>query len=629
LKDISVASTGYGVQDTVYAAPAGAVRIAAGTDIQSVIDKYPAGTAYILGAGTHYVQSIRPESGDKFYGENGGTILDGNGAAKAFAGQGVTNVTIAGLKFTDYAPPTQGVGVLGTDGGSSNWQVLGNEFYGINAGTVIMLGNSMVVRDNYIHDNNWTGIGAWNVTGAIIENNELARNNLSGQSPFTATGDGSAIKITQATGTQILNNYIHDNVASAGVWTDINCDLTMVDGNLIERNQAGGIFIELDYGATIRNNIIKDNNTSLYDGFQGGGIYVFNAQDVDIYANTFSGNGGAVWVYEENRGSGNQGPWITQDVNVYGNTIVASSGRNGIGGSATNDPSIRFYDNDYALTGSATLVYGNNISASQWQSLGYDTAASGSTFGTTAPPPPTSSLPTPVALTIGSGPDTLVLKISQDAWQGSAQYTVAVDGVQQGGTLTASASHAAGQSDTLTIKGDWATGGHSVSVNFLNDDYGGSASADRNLYLDSMSYNGSVVNGASAYINTNGPRNFDFTDGSAVQGRLIVGSKRADVLTGTAGNDTITGGAGNDILTGGAGEDSFTFGAKSGFDRIKDFTPGVDEILFTGIAASAVRSEVKTIGGVTGLDITYSSSGSDHVFLENVTALKAGDIIFA
>src|SRR4051812_26994178 len=169
-----MASTSAGLTGATYTAPADAVRIAAGTNIQSEVDKYPPGTAFILGAGTHYGQTVTPRNGDQFYGEDNATILDGNGLTKAFAGQGATNVTIAGLEFTDYAPPTQGIGVLGTDDGSANWMVLGNEFYGINAGDVIMLGNYMVVRDNYIHDNNWTGIGGWNVTGAIIENNELA-----------------------------------------------------------------------------------------------------------------------------------------------------------------------------------------------------------------------------------------------------------------------------------------------------------------------------------------------------------------------------------------------------------------------------------------------------------------------
>jgi hypothetical protein len=108
-----------------------------------------------------------------------------------------------------------------------------------------------------------------------------------------------------------------------------------------------------------------------------------------------------------------------------------------------------------------------------------------------APKPAASFAPT--SLSAGSGPDTLVLKLAQEAWQGSAQYTVKVDGVQIGGTFTASALRASGQFDTLTLKGDWAAGAHKVEVNFLNDGWGGSAATDRNLFVDSASYNGQAV----------------------------------------------------------------------------------------------------------------------------------------
>jgi glucose/arabinose dehydrogenase len=123
------------------------------------------------------------------------------------------------------------------------------------------------------------------------------------------------------------------------------------------------------------------------------------------------------------------------------------------------------------------------------------------------PPPPSGG-----SVTIGSGPDALVLRIAQDAWQGSAQYTVSVDGVQIAGTLTAQASHAAGQADTVTVLGSWAAGPHTLTVNFLNDDWGGSAAADRNLYLESATYNGAAVAGATAMLGTAGPRNFSFTE---------------------------------------------------------------------------------------------------------------------
>ncbi|MBV1798787.1 carbohydrate-binding domain-containing protein [Siccirubricoccus sp. G192] len=134
----------------------------------------------------------------------------------------------------------------------------------------------------------------------------------------------------------------------------------------------------------------------------------------------------------------------------------------------------------------------------------------------TPTPTPTPTPSAPVSLTAGKGADSLVLKISQDAYQGSAQYTVTVDGKQVGGTFTASALHGSGQSDTLTLKGDWAAGAHKVAVQFLNDAWGGSAATDRNLHVDSASYNGAAVSGAAQAIETDTKAgSFSFTEAAA------------------------------------------------------------------------------------------------------------------
>jgi hypothetical protein len=133
------------------------------------------------------------------------------------------------------------------------------------------------------------------------------------------------------------------------------------------------------------------------------------------------------------------------------------------------------------------------------------------TGGATAPPPPPPAQP--ASHTIGSGPDKLVLSISQDAYQGSAQYAVRVDGVQIGGILTASALHASGQHDTVTVLGNWGRGDHSVTVSFLNDAWGGSTAADRNLYVDGATYNGATVSGAAQEISDDWrPGSFSFLD---------------------------------------------------------------------------------------------------------------------
>lgn len=362
-----------GLLNADHSAPDDAVRIEAGDDIQSVIDQHPAGTTFLLAEGTFSGQTFRPESGDTFYGENGGTVLDGEGAERAIEGFGVSDVRIAGLTFTNYAPPDQGSGVLGTDPSSTGWVVSGNRFTNIEAGPALMLGDGMEVTDNLFADLFSNGISAWQSSGAVIRNNEFANNNTSGEGPFSATGSAAAIKIAEATDTQILDNHIHGTVNGAGIWTDISCDNTLIDGNLVEDNGAGGIFVELDYGSVVSNNTVTGNNTGLYEGFGGGGLYLFNAQDAEVFGNTFAGNGGGIWVYEEEgRGGGDQGEWVTRNVRIYDNSVSADGGQNGIGGDAVGDGSIDFSRNSYDLGGDASFFNGGEVSEQSWTSQGYD-----------------------------------------------------------------------------------------------------------------------------------------------------------------------------------------------------------------------------------------------------------------
>ncbi len=125
-----------------------------------------------------------------------------------------------------------------------------------------------------------------------------------------------------------------------------------------------------------------------------------------------------------------------------------------------------------------------------------DVAPAPATSPTTTTTPATGSAGSSSPASLGTGPDTLVLKISQDAYKGDAQYIVSVDGKQVGGTYTAHAAHGANQSDTLTLHGDWAPGDHRVSLTFLNDAYDGTPATDRNLYLDGATYNGTDVAGS-------------------------------------------------------------------------------------------------------------------------------------
>jgi Ca2+-binding RTX toxin-like protein len=254
-------------------------------------------------------------------------------------------------------------------------------------------------------------------------------------------------------------------------------------------------------------------------------------------------------------------------------------------------------------------------------------ATGGAGFSFTEAASPTPPQPAPggsASLSVGSGADTLVLKISQDAYNGSAQYTVSVDGKQVGGVLTASALHGSGKSDTVTVKGDWAAGVHDVVVTFLNDDWGGSAATDRNLYVDGATYNGAAVGNAARELLGNGSAGFSFTEAAATTGNLdlqgtagadsLAGGAGADRLRGLAGNDTLSGGAGGDALNGGAGADLLDGGTGNDY-----LLGGLGADTLTG-GAGADRFAILTAGDGGDTVTDFAAAGGDRLDLRGMFA---------
>ncbi|WP_439576648.1 carbohydrate-binding domain-containing protein [Elioraea sp.] len=127
----------------------------------------------------------------------------------------------------------------------------------------------------------------------------------------------------------------------------------------------------------------------------------------------------------------------------------------------------------------------------------------------------------PAAHVIGTGPDEIVLKISQDWFNGSAQYVISVDGKQVGGVFTASALKSLAEADTVTIRGDFGDT-VTVRVQMTNDLYFGSLARDRNLYVNAISYNGEDLP-TRAYLANNTPQDFVFkADGTMISPPALV-----------------------------------------------------------------------------------------------------------
>ena len=106
----------------------------------------------------------------------------------------------------------------------------------------------------------------------------------------------------------------------------------------------------------------------------------------------------------------------------------------------------------------------------------------------------------PAASTPSAGASTLSLSLSEDAWKGDAQFSVAIDGKTVGSPQTVTALHSSGATQTFAFDQALTPGTHDIAVSFLNDAYGGATDADRNLYIDGASVGSTAVAGAAATL---------------------------------------------------------------------------------------------------------------------------------
>ncbi|MGG5809989.1 calcium-binding protein [Falsiroseomonas sp. CW058] len=104
------------------------------------------------------------------------------------------------------------------------------------------------------------------------------------------------------------------------------------------------------------------------------------------------------------------------------------------------------------------------------------------------------------------------------------------------------------------------------------------------------------------------------------------GGAGSDDLQGLAGNDRLSGGRGHDGLTLGAGADTVAYARGDGWDWVVDFTPGTDRLELSGITAGGVVRTAKVYWDMAGLELSFGAG--DVIFLQGVSTLGAGDIVF-
>lgn len=347
-----------------------------GDDIQQVVNGSPPGTTFIIRGGIHRRQSIRPKDNMSFVGEPG-AVLDGEGATpQAIVAHGARNVTVRGVRITNYVPPNLGGAVDGVD--SHGWIVENNEIDHNSNGSArtygLFVGSGWRVSNNRIHHNGWQGITGWNCVDTVIEGNDVYANP---PAPFDdPVGDTANIKLYGCGRITIRNNEIHDG-PKKGIWVDRSQPDITIEGNRVVNHGDAGIWYEVSYRGSIRGNYVENAGyLSRYSSgwLRGGGIQITNSPDVSVLENMVVNSlNGIIGLQATGYYDGKHGPSELRNLLVQGNTVVMPRGQSGI---ASNTDSNAVYDswnnrfvNNRFETSSATPFQwkGRNLTGAEWK----------------------------------------------------------------------------------------------------------------------------------------------------------------------------------------------------------------------------------------------------------------------
>ena len=269
------------------------------------------------------------------------------------------------------------------------------------------------------------------------------------------------------------------------------------------------------------------------------------------------------------------------------------------------------------------------------------TGASVSVTGSTAPNPPAPSAAS-VPPVVGSGADTLVLNLSEDAYGGDAQFTLTVDGKAVGDAQAVTASHGQGQTEQFTFEGDWNGGPHTVGVSFVNDRYDGTAATDRNLYIDGATFDGVHVEGkaplygrgtvsfgvgSTAAASTTPAGTLSVTDntGSSTSVPLIAAGSRTDNVGGGTVSQAVKDGA--DTLTTSGAVQSEAAALGGGTRKLILVNPR-SMTLTGGSGADTVSADSgsnRYVAGSGSLDVTGGPGADDFVLHAGAGSLTVED----
>ncbi|MFD9895933.1 right-handed parallel beta-helix repeat-containing protein [Amycolatopsis sp. NPDC059027] len=318
----TAAATG-GVCDGVFGvaeAPQGADVVEPGTDLSARTRSSPPGTTFWLSPGTHHLApdqfgQVIPKDGDVYLGAPG-AVLDGGGTNRAAFTQQAAGVVIRGLTIRGFVAP-QDQGVVNHDS-APGWVIEGNVIEE-NRGAAMMAGAGQRVRGNCLRNNGQYGINAYRSGGGVrdlvVEGNEITGNNTDDwETKVPGCGCSGGAKFWAVDGADIRGNWVHHN-HGAGLWADTNNNDFLIEDNLIEDNEAEGLFYEISYNLVLSGNTFNRNawtrgrwRAERGDKFPVASVYISESggeprlpartDKIEIRGNMFSDNWSGITLWE-------------------------------------------------------------------------------------------------------------------------------------------------------------------------------------------------------------------------------------------------------------------------------------------------------------------------------------------
>ena len=243
-----------------------------------------------------------------------GKEVEAASAIHAFDGA-ADGVVIRNLIVEKYRNPAQTGAVNGAAG--KGWRIEHSEIR-LNAGSGANVGSDAQIRDCDIHHNGQLGAGGTGSNILLADNHVWANNTAM----FDESWESGGIKIGAGTNVTFRGNRVHDN-AGPGLWCDVDCRRVVFERNTVENNNDAGIFFEISDGATISDNILRENGRTRTSWFWGADIQVAASQNVLVCRNriTVRPDGRAIMLIDQNRAKDGGGYYETSHDLVCDNDI--------------------------------------------------------------------------------------------------------------------------------------------------------------------------------------------------------------------------------------------------------------------------------------------------------------------